>query len=209
MESASSALRLLALVLVLALAACATPEIVESVPGAGARAEAHGWYGRFSATSTAPGDAPREERFSGRFLLRRVSGGSVIEISSVLGQTMAIAHSGPGGARLETADGKVYTAASAEELLEQVFGWRIPVSLLPDWLEGHFGADTRGAAGRSPAAAGAASAQAAAIVTEGWQVRVEELRNERPHRLALRWPEPPSPGLPALALLLIIDGREL
>lgn len=186
MAAAGSALRLLALALALALAGCATPTVIAPAPTAATPGEAHGWYGRFSATSVVPGESAREERFSGRFLLRRSSGESVIEISSVLGQTMAVAHSGPQGARLETADGKVFTAASADELLEQVFGWRIPVALLPDWLEGRFGADAG-----------------------GWRVRVEELRDQLPRRLALRWPEPPSAGRPTLALLLIIDGREL
>lgn len=186
MAAAGSALRLLALVLVLALAGCATPAAIAPAPASGTAAEVHGWYGRFSATSVVPGDATREERFSGRFLLRRVSGESVIEISSVLGQTMAVARSGPHGARLETADGKVFTAPSADELLERVFGWRIPVALLPDWLEGRLGADAG-----------------------GWLVQIEELRDQLPRRLALRWPEPPSAGQPNLALLLIVDGREL
>ncbi len=186
MGAAGSALRLLALVLVFVLAGCATPAAIAPAPASDTPAAVHGWYGRFSATSVVPGNATREERFSGRFLLRRSSGESVIEISSVLGQTIAIARSGPNGARLETADGKVFTAASADELLERVLGWRIPVALLPDWLEGRFGADAG-----------------------GWQVQVEELIDQLPRRLALRWPEPPRAGQASLALLLIIDGREL
>ncbi len=199
MLPAGSALRLLAVVLVLVLGACATPEASAPAPGPAADTQVNGWYGRFSATSAVAGETAREERFSGRFLLRRTPGESVIEISSVLGQTMAVAHSGPAGARLETADGKIFTAASAEELLERVFGWRIPVSLLPDWLEGRFGSAAGEQAGPAPATV---------IVAQGWRVRVEELRDERPRRLALRWPEPPSPGQPELALLLVIDGRE-
>ena len=182
-----SAWRLLAMVLVLATAACATPPPTGPAPGTLVPGEVHGWYGRFSATSVVTtGDAPREERSSGRFLLRRSpDGGSVIEISSVLGQTMAVARNTPAGARLETADGKTFTAPSADELLARVFGWHFPVAQLPDWLEGRIGSESG-----------------------GWQVKVEESRDGAPRRLALRWPGRPDGGEPSLALLLIVDGRE-
>lgn len=192
-------------VLVLALlpwlAACATRPPADAVSGAGIGGRGpQGWFGRFAVSSFQAGPDAAEERVSGRFLLRRLAGGSVLEISSTLGQTMAVARTDASGARLETANGGVFTAPSAEALLEQAFGWRIPVAHLPDWLEGRFERPVE----FSPDD----PLRAVATVSGGWRVRVDEFRESRPRRIALQWPDPPEAGARRLALLLVIDGRE-
>lgn len=187
--------------LVIMLGACATRPPAEppsgTTPGG---ATPLGWYGRFAVSSVESGAQAREERASGRFLLRREAGGAMIEISSPLGQTIAVARTNAFGARLETSRGEVFMAPSAEALLEQAFGWRIPVSQLPDWLEGRFARPLEYAPDDPQ--------RAVATVADGWRVRIEEFRDARPRRLALHWPDGPEAGARRLALVLLIDGRE-
>ena len=183
----------LAAALAIALAGCATP------PTAPGQAVADGppnlWTGRFSATVTGSGDGAREERSSGRFSLRVDGPRTQIELSSPMGQTIAQVTLDAGLATLLASDGKSWQAPSAEALTEQVFGWRVPLGNLPDWLEGRIGEPTerdgdRVVAGRE----------------HGWFIRIDSRDGDRPRRVALDWPAQAGDGERRLSLRLAIDS---
>lgn len=186
----------LAAALALALSGCATPSSAPSpaVPDGPPNL----WTGRFAATvsdADPAGNGTREERSSGRFSLRVEGARTQLELSSPLGQTMAQVWLDGGHATLLAADGKSWQAPSAEALTEQVFGWRVPLGNLPDWLEGRIAEPTerdgtRAVAGRE----------------HGWSVRVDAHDAGRPRRLALDWPADAATGQRRLSLRLVIDS---
>jgi len=168
-------------------AGCATPVAPPAQPGA----LASSWSGRFAVTWSEPADPPREERASGRFLLRETDGRTQLDVFSPFGQTLARAVASPSGAVLETSDGARHEAPSAEALTEQVLGWRVPVGRLADWLRG----GPRG------------SAPPASFQDGGWSVSVDEAdTDERPRRLTLRWPTEPAPARSRrVTIRLVVD----
>jgi outer membrane lipoprotein LolB len=60
-------------------------------------------------------------------------------ITSALGQGLAELRGGPEGAQLTTADRRHYSASSLDDLAESVFGARLPLSGLADWILGRPG----------------------------------------------------------------------
>ena len=77
------------------------------------------------------------ESFSGKIDWRHGGDGSErILLSSPLGQGLAELDADREGARLHTSDNKRYTAASLDDLSEQVFGARLPLSSLSRWVLG-------------------------------------------------------------------------
>lgn len=77
------------------------------------------------------------ESFSGKIDWRHGGDGSDrILLSSPLGQGLAELDADRQGARLHTSDNKRYAAASLDDLSEQVFGARLPLSSLPRWVLG-------------------------------------------------------------------------
>lgn len=179
----------LTLTAALLIAGCATPE----PPGTGEPVAR--WSGRFAATWVEPADPPREERASGSFSLRASGATTELDVFSPFGQTVAHAVTGPGGAMLETSDGKRHEADSPEVLTEKVLGWRIPVGRLPDWL-------------RITIRAGIAPAP---FVDSGWSISAEATGNgEPPRRLTLRWPsEGEAAGSRRVTIRLVLDTTEL
>lgn len=176
-----------------ALAGCAAPPIA---PDAGARAGApNHWTGRFSVTVVEAGFQPREERASGRFSLRTRDDRKQLELSSPLGQTIAMVMLEADRATLQASNGQVYEANSAEALTEQVFGWRIPVGNLPDWLQGRIASPTEREGGRVVAG-----------LEHGWSVRFDGFVADRPRRLSLDWPAGGGDGLRRLELQLVVDS---
>lgn len=85
------------------------------------------------------------ESFSGKIDWRHGDDGSDrILLSSPLGQGLAELDADRQGARLNTSDNKHYAAASLDDLSEQVFGARLPLSKLPRWVLGQVpGSDDR------------------------------------------------------------------
>ncbi len=168
-ERSSAAWRpgLLGLCVAAALAAgCASPSAPPVAPVApGVEA----WAGRFAVDWSSGAPLPRQDRASGRFTLRSAGERTELEVFSPFGQTVARALAGPGGATLETADGRVFQADDAEALTEFVLGWRAPVERLPAWL-------------RSP--------QAGRQLEDDWEVLVEPPDGDAPLRMTLRWPAP-------------------
>lgn len=183
----------LATALLLALAGCAAPGAPPGIPAE--NGPPNFWAGRFAATVTEAGDDARQERSSGRFTLRADGRRTELELSSPLGQTIAQLQLDGERATLVAADGKTWEAPSAEALTEQVFGWRVPLANLPDWLEGRVAEPierdgARVVAGRE----------------HGWSVRIEASDAGRPRRLALDWPAVARPGERRLSLRLVVDS---
>lgn len=183
----------LAAALAALLAGCAT-QMVEPSP-ASSGGPPNLWTGRFAATVTEAGDDAREERSSGSFALRVEGVRTRLELSSQMGQAMAQVSLDGEQATLLTADGKSWQAPSAEALTEQVFGWRVPLGRLPEWLEGRVaeaternGDDT--VAGRD----------------HGWSIRIDARQAGRPRRLSLDWPADAAAGERRLSLRLVVDS---
>lgn len=182
--------------LAFALAGCATPP---STPEPTARdGPPNLWTGRFAATvsdADPAGNGTREERSSGRFSLRVEGPSTELELSSPLGQTIAQVRLDDGRATLLAADGKSWQAPSAEALTEQVFGWRVPLANLPDWLEGRIAEPTERDGSRVVAG-----------LDHGWSVRIDASEAGRPRRLALDWPAGGGAGERRLSLRLVVDS---
>jgi len=189
----SRLLAALAATLVLALSGCATPPtapgetVVEGPPNL--------WSGRFAATVTEAGVDGRDERSSGSFSLRVDGARTRLELYSPMGQTMARVSLDAGRATLVGADGKSWQAASAEALTEEVFGWRVPLGSLPDWLEGRIAEPTERDGTRIVAG-----------LERGWAVRIDAHDAGRPRRLALDWPASAATGQRRLSLRLVVDS---
>ncbi|MFP5406322.1 MAG: lipoprotein insertase outer membrane protein LolB [Gammaproteobacteria bacterium] len=186
--------------LALAVAGCASVHApqgaAEPASGGGLamQPEATRWSGRFAVTMTEPGVERHEERASGRFTLETRGKVTLLELATPLGQTMASASLDDGLASLVTSEGRRYEAASAEELTEQVFGWRVPVGDLPRWLRGHLERPDESADGHPISGQG-----------HGWSVRLEDWRRRGPARLTLEWPGRPQPEARRVNLKLIVD----
>lgn len=147
------------------------------------------YAGRFSVSWREPAADEAPQRASGRFALRVADQRSDLEVSSPLGQTLAVATVTPESASLSTADGRSIRAERAEALTERAFGWPAPLSHLPRWL-----------------AAPAAGPRPAAFEDSGWLVAVETWQDGLPRRLTLRWPATPAaaPGR-EVELRLLVD----
>ncbi|WP_153446544.1 lipoprotein insertase outer membrane protein LolB [Vibrio algicola] len=77
-----------------------------------------------------------EHRQSLNFVLTHASHYDQLKLLSFFGQTVMTLQMLPSGAMLTTSDGKVTTAAQANQLIKQLTGLTIPVSELPDWIKG-------------------------------------------------------------------------
>ncbi|MBK8115819.1 MAG: outer membrane lipoprotein LolB [Candidatus Accumulibacter sp.] len=73
----------------------------------------------------------------GRLNWRHDDSRNELLLSSPLGQGMAEMVSDASGARLIAGDGRTYAAANADELLQSVLGYPLPLSRLVDWLRGN------------------------------------------------------------------------
>lgn len=150
------------------------------------------YAGRFSVTWRDAADDDTGQRAIGRFLLRVAPSRSELEVSSPLGQTLAVATVAAGAASLTTADGRQIRAERAEALTQRAFGWPAPLAELPRWL-----------------AAPAGRPQPLAFEDSGWQVAIETWQDGLPRRLVLRWPSagtsPGSASVREVELRLLVD----
>jgi len=172
-------------VLVLALAACATP----SAPPERVTS------GRFSATAS---NGDKRDSISGRFTIEVRGAQQVIDLATPVGTTVARIDIEPGratatGPQMQTASGP-----NADELIEQVLGWRLPVAGLADWIEG------RPDPAR-PARTRRDGDRVSEIEQDGWTIRIPEYSptTTRPRRLDL---DRPMIGThPAVTVRLVVD----
>lgn len=77
-----------------------------------------------------------EQNHSGRLRWKHAGGSDEVLLSSPFGQGVAEIVADARRATLTTNDGKTYVAADTESLTEQVLGYRLPLSLLADWVRG-------------------------------------------------------------------------
>jgi len=147
--------------------------VAAAAPAGDAPPAALQYLGRFSVTWRESADDVAGQRAIGRFALRVAPARSELEVSSPLGQTLAVATVAPGAASLTTADGRQIRAERPETLTQRAFGWPAPLAELPRWL-----------------AAPAGRPQPLAFEDSGWQVAIETWQDGLPRRLVLRWPSP-------------------
>jgi outer membrane lipoprotein LolB len=170
----------------LVLAACATP----SVPPERA------YSGRFSATAV---DASRQNSsVSGRFTVEVRGNRQLIDLATPVGTTVARIEIEPGSAQATGPQLQTVTGPDADELVERLLGWRLPVTGLADWLEGR-PEPTR------PARTQMSGERLSTIEQDGWTIHIDEYSTatNRPRRLSL---ERPMAGRePAVSVRLIVD----
>jgi outer membrane lipoprotein LolB len=156
--------------------------------------------GRFSA-SLSRGE--QREAVSGRFTLAVSPGRVTLDLDSPLGNTLARVEAAADRATLTApqADGTLarWQGDSAEALAESVLGYRLPVSGLPDWIDGQ---PVRGRAARVVPDRGPAQR----IEQDGWVIAIDE-RFEHgggPRRLSLDRHDSGPPAT-SLRLRLVLD----
>jgi outer membrane lipoprotein LolB len=115
---------------------------------------------------------------SARIFWRHSSGADEMLVTSPVGQTIARIRREDGVYRLETGDRKEYQAADAESLTEEALGWRLPLSGLSDWVQGHASPDR-------PAEVTGSPSEGLDIRQDGWRVAYEEFREGKPFRMRL------------------------
>jgi outer membrane lipoprotein LolB len=186
----------LALSASLLITACATPPTGERrIDNAPVRSPSE-WKGRFSATYTVPGVPGDEQSASGRFGLTLRDGAIVLDLSTPIGQTIARTQVGPEGAWLTDNQGKIYRAATVETLTEQLFGWRVPLTSLPNWLQGRVSEPSATEAGRLRSG-----------TDSGWQIRIDSWLDEGLVRaIELVWPAQGAIADRRIRLRLFVDA---
>lgn len=154
------------------------------------------YTGRFSAVATL---GERRETVSGRFSLEVRGDRQTIDLATPLGTTVARVEVGPDGARASGPGMQEARGSDADALTEQLLGWRLPVSGLPDWIEG------RPAPGR-PARVERDGDRPVLIEQDGWTVRVAETfeSSARPRLIVLE--RAASPRAPGVILRLAVDA---
>lgn len=153
------------------------------------------YAGRFSATALGSA-AP--QNVSGRFSLEVRGAEQVFDLSTPLGTTVARVEINASGARARGPQLEEMRGDNADALVEQLLGWRLPISGLSDWIEG------RAAAGR-PARVEKVGARTVLIEQDGWTIRIVESFEPSgpPRRLVL---DRPAVALqPAVTVRLIVD----
>jgi outer membrane lipoprotein LolB len=119
-----------------------------------------------------------------------------LELASPLGQTIALLSGDGASARLQSADGRVLTAASWTKLTEDGLGWPLPVDGLMYWIQG---AARTGAAFTAEAGE---QGRASVLRQDGWTIVYQSYVEAsggvwRPSRLTADYPE--------VELRLVID----
>ena len=153
------------------------------------------YAGRFSATTVS---GERRESVSGRFSLEIRGAQQVLELASPLGTTVARIEVGPGGARATGPGVQEVRGADADALTEQLLGWPLPVSGLPDWIEGRPVPDRIAQVQRD-------RGRVVLLEQDGWTIRLPEAFEgiARPRRLVLE--RPAAANTPSVVLRLIVD----
>ena len=77
-----------------------------------------------------------DEAATGRVVWRHTLSTDDLVISNPIGQGIAQIERRDGMYVLQTQDGERYEGADPEELTEQALGWRLPLTGLPQWIEG-------------------------------------------------------------------------
>ncbi len=92
---------------------------------------------RFALRFTAPGAAPKSS--SGRLNWQHRVGDDQILLANPIGVGTALIASDARGARLRTADGRVFQSNDPDALVGEITGQHLPIRRIPDWLLGRTG----------------------------------------------------------------------
>jgi outer membrane lipoprotein LolB len=179
----------LAALWVVLVAACATlPAATGSVS----------YTGKFALVVSGP---DRRETMSGRFVLTVGDSGVTLDLSTPLGTTVARVQNGPSGARVTVPSGgglRTEQGPDPDALSAQVLGWTLPVSGIPDWIEG------RPASGR-PYRLDAAADGGSLLEQDGWTIRLAPRGPDgKIHRLDMD--RPPTGEAPSVSLRVVLDS---
>jgi len=79
--------------------------------------------------------------YAGRLSWQHADANNDLVLSSPFGQGLAEIVTRQEGARLTTGDGRVYEAADAETLTDEVLGYPLPLRQLTDWVRARVGED--------------------------------------------------------------------
>jgi outer membrane lipoprotein LolB len=153
------------------------------------------YTGRFSAVAVQ-GD--KRESVSGRFSVEVRGDRRRVDLATPLGTTVARIEVGPEGASSSGPGMQDTRGPDADALAEQLLGWRLPVSGLPDWIEGR-PVPTR------PAVVGHEGSRLVLIEQDGWIVQITETfsASGRPRLIVLE--RAASPQAPGVSLRLVVD----
>jgi len=151
--------------------------------------------GRFSAIATL-GD--KRDSVSGRFSVEVRGDRQRVDLATPLGTTVARIEVGPDGASASGPGMPEARGPDADALAEQLLGWRLPVSGLPDWIDG------RPVPSR-PARVERDGNRPTLIEQDGWTVRIAETfaASDRPRLIVLE--RAASPLAPGVVLRLVVD----
>jgi len=119
------------------------------------------------------------EGASGRFVWRHSAAADDLLISSPVGQGIARLTRRHREFELVTSDEKTYRAADAESLTQEVLGWSLPLSGLPDWVQG------RADPARPAELLRDASGRPAELKQDQWRIEYQEYEGNRPSKLRL------------------------
>jgi outer membrane lipoprotein LolB len=189
------ALQFSAMLLALAMAGCA------SVPSAPPSGTEQVITGRFSVSAQGNG---RSDSGAGRFTLTTAGPSLTLDLSTPLGTTLARLERDAKGARLNAPrdDGAMTTlqGTDPEGLLQDAFGWAIPVDGLADWIAGRPAPGTAARVQRDTAGS------VSTIEQSGWTIEIQERfagPSGTPRRLLAT--RPASGPAPSLTLRLVLD----
>jgi outer membrane lipoprotein LolB len=123
-----------------------------------------------------------EEAFTGNLAWRHAGSADELLITSSLGAGVARLVRDGGSVVLSTAEPKEYRGSDAEELTQQVLGFRVPVAGLADWVRGRV-SDT------SPAEVQyGEGGRLRSLEQAGWRVEYLEYDGGLPSRMRLIYP---------------------
>ena len=95
--------------------------------------------GRFSTTYITSLPEIKRESASGRFELFKDESRLSVDLITPFGQTIARAeHVAGQPARLQTADNRIVTGRTLDDVFQKAIGIRVPAEKLPDWLTDRF-----------------------------------------------------------------------
>jgi len=89
---------------------------------------------RFALRQELPDGSQRN--LNGRLNWSHSRDGDRLLLTDPLAQGIAELWQNPAGARIKLADGREFTAATAETLITQLLGYPLPISQMPGWLTG-------------------------------------------------------------------------
>lgn len=153
--------------------------------------------GRFTAATIAAPGAQPAQNVSGRFSVEVRGTRRIIDVATPLGTTIARIDIHPGSTTATGPQMQTVTGPDPDALVEQLLGWRLPVSGLADWIEG------RPVPGR-PARTEGEAGRLSVIEQDGWLIRIAEYSPVGAPRL-LTLERPPALPDPGLRVRLVLE----